>query len=81
MPATLMMTSAPLAIVGLGGDVDFVIVGPEASLVLGVPIPDRVNGQPNKGRIRITQQRVTPEAEQAVLDAVEEMGRAAGRIP
>ena len=36
-----------------------------ASLVLGVPIPDRVNGQPNKGRIRITQQRITPEAEQS----------------
>ena len=34
-----------------------------ASLVLGVPIPDRITGQPNKGRIRITQQRVTPEAE------------------
>lgn len=34
-----------------------------ASLVLGVPIPDRVNGQPNKGRIRITQQRITPEIE------------------
>lgn len=34
-----------------------------ASLVLGVPIPDRVNGQPNKGRIRITQQRITPETE------------------
>lgn len=36
-----------------------------ASLVLGVPIPDRVNGQPNKGRIRITQQRITPEPEQS----------------
>ena len=36
-----------------------------ASLVLGVPIPDRVNGQPNKGRIRITQQRITPEAQQS----------------
>ena len=36
-----------------------------ASLVLGVPIPDRVNGQPNQGRIRITQQRITPEAEQS----------------
>lgn len=36
-----------------------------ASLVLGVPIPDRVNGQPNKGRIRVTQQRVTPEAEES----------------
>lgn len=36
-----------------------------ASLVLGVPIPDRITGQPNKGRIRITQQRITPEAEQS----------------
>ena len=36
-----------------------------ASLILGVPIPDRVNGQPNKGRIRVTQQRVTPEAEES----------------
>ncbi|MDB4540208.1 hypothetical protein N9250_00825 [bacterium] len=36
-----------------------------ASLVLGVPIPDRVNGQPNKGRIRITQQRITPEIEES----------------
>ncbi|HIF33135.1 MAG TPA: hypothetical protein EYQ75_15965 [Planctomycetaceae bacterium] len=36
-----------------------------ASLVLGVPIPDRINGQPNKGRIRVTQQRVTPEAEES----------------
>ena len=34
-------------------------------LVLGVPIPDRVNGQPNKGRIRITQQRITPEIEES----------------
>ena len=34
-----------------------------ASLVLGVPIPDRITGQPNKGRTRITQQRITPEAE------------------
>lgn len=41
-----------------------------ASLVLGVPIPDRVNGQPNKGRIRITQQRITPEVEESdMVDA------------
>jgi len=44
-----------------------------ASLVLGVPIPDRVNGQPNKGRIRITQQRITPELEQS--DAVNAQDR------
>lgn len=36
-----------------------------ASLVLGVPIPDRVTGQPNRGRTRVTQQRITPEAEQS----------------
>ncbi|MEM7476281.1 MAG: hypothetical protein AAF483_14905 [Planctomycetota bacterium] len=42
-----------------------------ASLVLGVPIPDRVNGQPNKGRIRITQQRITPETESSQPIAAE----------
>lgn len=45
-----------------------------ASLVLGVPIPDRVTGQPNKGRIRITQQRITPEAEQSDVVAAEDRG-------
>jgi hypothetical protein len=54
-----------------------------ASLVLGVPIPDRVHGQPNKGRIRITQQRITPEAEQSdPVDAQDRLPRqgAAGLI-
>ena len=50
-----------------------------ASLVLGVPIPDRVNGQPNKGRVRITQQRITPEAEQN--DAVNAQDRMARQSP
>ncbi len=45
-----------------------------ASLVLGVPIPDRIAGQPNKGRIRITQQRITPEAEQSEAVAAEDRG-------
>ncbi len=45
-----------------------------ASLVLGVPIPDRVTGQPNKGRIRITQQRITPEVEQGESVAAEDRG-------
>lgn len=45
-----------------------------ASLVLGVPIPDRITGQPNKGRIRITQQRITPEAEQSDPVAAEDRG-------
>ena len=34
-----------------------------ASLVLGVPIPDRVKGQPNPGKTKITQERVEPQAE------------------
>lgn len=47
-----------------------------ASLVLGVPIPDRVNGQPNQGRIRITQQRITPEAETSNrVDAQDRLAR------
>ena len=50
-----------------------------ASLVLGVPIPDRVNGQPNQGRIRITQQRITPEAEQS--DRVNAQDRSARQGP
>jgi hypothetical protein len=34
-----------------------------ASLVLGVPIPDRVKGQPNPGKTKITQERIEPRAE------------------
>jgi hypothetical protein len=37
-----------------------------ASLVLGVPIPDRVKGQPNPGKTKITQERVQPKAESPV---------------
>jgi hypothetical protein len=36
-----------------------------ASLVLGVPIPDHVKGQPNPGKTKITQERVEPKAEDA----------------
>lgn len=36
-----------------------------ASLVLGVPIPDRVKGQPNPGPTRITQERIEPTPEDA----------------
>ena len=32
-----------------------------ASLVLGVPVPDHVKGQPNAGRTKITQERVEPQ--------------------
>jgi hypothetical protein len=35
-----------------------------ASLVLGVPIPDRVKGQPNPGKTKITQERIEPKAEE-----------------
>ena len=43
-----------------------------ASLVLGVPVPDRVKGQPNPGRTRITQERVEPREEDAGATAAEE---------
>jgi hypothetical protein len=51
-----------------------------ASLVLGVPIPDRINGQPNKGRIRVTQQRVTPEAEDSERVLAEQRARRTGIV-
>ncbi|MCP3915536.1 MAG: hypothetical protein GY711_08280 [bacterium] len=37
-----------------------------ASLVLGVPVPDRVKGQPNPGRNKITQERIEPRPEESV---------------
>ena len=49
-----------------------------ASLVLGVPIPDRVKGQPNPGKTKITQERVQPQAEPAeALEAEARLARAA----
>jgi hypothetical protein len=48
-----------------------------ASLVLGVPIPDHVKGQPNPGRTKITQERVQPRADTAApIDAQERRERA-----
>ena len=42
-----------------------------ASLVLGVPIPDRIKGQPNPGKTKITQERVQPRAEPASAAAAD----------
>jgi len=42
-----------------------------ASLVLGVPIPDRIKGQPNPGKTKITQERIEPRAETAERIAAE----------
>jgi len=36
-----------------------------ASLVLGVPVPDHIKGQPNAGRTKITQERVEPQDDDA----------------
>ncbi len=36
-----------------------------ASLVLGVPVPDRVKGRPGPGPTKVTQERIEPEAEEA----------------
>jgi len=46
-----------------------------ASLVLGVPIPDRVKGQPNPGKTKVTQERVEPRRERAAA------GQAGARTP
>ncbi len=35
-----------------------------ASLVLGVPIPDRIKGRPGAGPTKITQERIEPQAEE-----------------
>jgi len=50
---------------GRGGPSDQKKSRGTASLVLGVPVPDRVKGQPNKGKTKITQERVEPRAETA----------------
>ena len=51
-----------------------------ASLILGVPIPDRITGQPNKGRTRITQQRITPEGEDSESVPAEDRGTRNGPV-
>jgi len=50
-----------------------------ASLVLGVPIPDRVKGRPGPGRTKITQERIEPEPEEAVPAASEARAPRVGR--
>ncbi len=55
-----------------------------ASLVLGVPIPDRVKGQPNPGKTKITQERIEPRAEESsAIDAAARRARQApiGHLP
>ena len=55
-----------------------------ASLVLGVPIPDRIKGQPNPGRTKITQERIEPRAEEATPVAAGDRGAraaSAGTVP
>lgn len=50
-----------------------------ASLVLGVPVPDRIKGQPNRGKTKITQERIEPKAEDA--QAIGAQARAAREQP
>lgn len=46
-----------------------------ASLVLGVPVPDHVKGQPNAGRVKITQERIQPKTEKAEPANAEDRGQ------
>lgn len=36
-----------------------------AQLVLGIPYPDQITGKPNKGRTKVTQERIDPQAQDA----------------
>lgn len=51
-----------------------------ASLVLGVPIPDRVKGQPNAGKTKITQERIEPREEEPVLADAGARGERSGPL-
>ena len=51
-----------------------------ASLVLGVPIPDRVKGQPNPGKTKITQERIEPREEEATSAEAGDRGMRAGPL-
>jgi hypothetical protein len=46
-----------------------------AGLVLGVPVPDHVKGQPNPGRVKVTQERVQPQGEEMPGGRAEDRGR------
>lgn len=55
-----------------------------ASLVLGVPVPDHVKGQPNPGRVKINQERVQPQREESPGAQAEDRGQRsapAGHVP
>ena len=45
-----------------------------AALVLGVPVPDHVKGQPNPGRVKINQERVQPQPEESPMVDAEDRG-------
>ena len=51
-----------------------------ASLVLGVPVPDHVKGQPNPGRVKITQEKIHPKPDEAAIVPAEERGRRASPV-
>lgn len=46
-----------------------------ASIVLGVPVPDHVKGQPNPGRVKVNQERVQPQGEDMPRGDAEDRGR------
>jgi hypothetical protein len=46
-----------------------------AGLVLGVPVPDTVKGQPNPGRIKVNQERIQPQGEDMPRDEAGDRGQ------
>ncbi|MCA8971953.1 MAG: hypothetical protein KDC95_19355 [Planctomycetes bacterium] len=53
-----------------------------AQLVLGIPYPDQITGKPNKGRTKVTQERIDPQAQDAApLDAMSRLPRSSNLGP
>lgn len=42
-----------------------------ASMILGIPVPDRIKGIPNNGRTKMVQEKATPKQEDATLSEAE----------
>lgn len=51
-----------------------------AQLVLGIPYPDQITGKPNKGRTKVTQERIEPQAQTAPKAAAEARPERSSRL-
>jgi hypothetical protein len=49
-------------------------------MILGVPVPDRVQGLPNPGLVRTVQKKTVPKEEQVVAAQAQSRGARTGEI-